>query len=171
MKSKIAPMALFVACGLVAVAPATSGPTDAKNSYPKQSQTTTCNGDTLTLYGAKKLWPPNHKYRTYTVTAHESHPTGILGYTLKTTATSNQPDDALGDGHTVMDANPPAAEAPGSSTVDAQTTHMLRAERSGTDQAGRTYTITADADFDGGANSCHASWDIVVPHDMRPSNR
>ena len=143
--------------------------TDAKNSYPKQDITgANCNGDTITFHGATKLWPPNHKWRTVTISANESHPTL---YSFSTATTSNEGALDPGSGHTPLDATPPTSQSPmmmgpGSQSQDI----MLRAERDG-GGTGRTYTINVDAQFDGGANDCKATFTVTAPHDMRKSNR
>ena len=160
----------LIASGAVAICLATGAAqagnevTDAKNAYPKQSDSVTCNGDTITFYGAKKLWPPNHKWRTVTITVSESHPTP---YSFSTTTTSNEGALDVGSGHTPLDATPamsqsPTEVGPGSQSQDI----MLRAERDG-GGTGRTYSIAVDAKFDGGANDCQHTFTVVAPHDMR----
>ena len=155
--------ALALSVGAAAYA-ANNDVTDAKNSFPKSSQSVSCNGDTITFYGATKLWPPNHKYRTVTITVSESHPTM---YSFTTTTTSNEGALDPGSGHTLMDAAPPTSASPtmmgpGSQSQDI----LLRAERDG-GGSGRTYSIAVDAKFDGGVNDCQHTFTVTVPHDMR----
>jgi hypothetical protein len=138
--------------------------TDAKNSFPKSSDSVSCNGDTITFYGSKKLWPPNHKYRTLTITVSESHPT-MYSFTTMTTSSEGELDP--GSGQTLMDATPPMSASPtmmgpGSQSQDI----LLRAERDG-GGSGRTYSIAVDAKFDGGVNDCQHTFTVTVPHDMR----
>ena len=97
------------------------------------------------------IWPPNHEYvdvKTI-VTVHDavdSSPTLTL-----VSATSNEPDNGMGDGNTTNDIE-----------ILSNTMFRLRAERSGTGQ-GRTYTITYRA-TDASGNSAEASVTITVPH-------
>ncbi|MFL5895451.1 MAG: hypothetical protein ACJ76Z_10090 [Thermoleophilaceae bacterium] len=164
MRKLLAATAMAAICVGAGAQAAGNGVTDAKNQFPKSSDTATCNGDTITFYGSKKLWPPNHKYRTVTITATESHPTP---YSFTTMTTSNEGELDPGSGHTVLDAAPPASSSPtmlgpGSQSQDI----LLRAERDG-GGSGRTYSIAVDARFDGGANDCQHTFTVTVPHDMR----
>src|SRR3954466_1742384 len=110
-----------------AVSPASGSPTDAKNAYPKQTITKDCgNGDTIQFHGATKLWPPNHKYRTVTITANESHPTP---FSFTNVVGPGESDNGLGDGNAVEDAMPPAGGGMGMGPGSASQDHMLRAER------------------------------------------
>jgi hypothetical protein len=96
------------------------------------------------------LWPPNHKYVTVeaTVTVTDADPNATV--TLLS-ATSNEPDNGLGDGDTPNDI-----------VIVDDFTFDLRAERSGTGD-GRVYTITYEVtDFCG--NSTVASAAVTVPH-------
>jgi hypothetical protein len=159
---------LVAVCGITALgAQATAGPTDAKNSFPKQSETISCNGDTITFYGSKKLWPPNHKYRTVTITVNESHPTM---YHFTTTTTSSEGELDPGSGHTVMDATPAMGGGGGMGPGSSSQSILLRAERDG-GGSGRTYSIAVDAQFDMGANDCQHTFTVTVPHDMGVSTK
>ena len=155
--------ALVAALALVGSAFSAQNVTDAKNQFPKQSQTVSCNGDTITFYGSTKLWPPNHKYRTVTITVNESHPTM---YSWSTMTTSNEGELDPGSGHTVGDAMPPASSSSGMGPGSQSQDIMLRAERDG-GGSGRTYSIAVDAKFDMGANDCQHTFTVTVPHDMR----
>jgi hypothetical protein len=133
-------------------------------------------GDTISFSGATVLWPPNHKYRTVTITATDTDTATELvdnDYTTLTTmATSNQPELGGGSGHTLDDTNPAAASTSGSESASQDI--QLRGERAGHDplKAGRTYTITAMATFDGmgtmpnSSEHCNATFTVTVPHDM-----
>src|SRR3954465_14751267 len=100
-------------------------------------------GRSITLTGSNSLWPPNHKYHDYTVTAIG---TAMDMHTdLMTGITSDEPDVGVGSGGPKHDndANPfMASDSRGGST--ASTFHQLRAERAGPGD-GRTYTFTAMA--------------------------
>ena len=99
------------------------------------------------------LWPPNHKY----VKATPS--TSVNDACVETTkvelvsATSNEPDNGLGDGDTANDI-----------VINADGTISLRAERSGKGN-GRTYTITYKA-IDLAGNSTTLSATVSVPHNQ-----
>jgi hypothetical protein len=164
MKKLLAAAGISALCVAAAAQAGGNGVTDAKNSFPKSSQTVSCNGDTITFYGSTKLWPPNHKYRTVTITVTESHPTP---YSFTTATTSNEGVLDPGSGQTLLDAAPPMSMSPtmmgpGSQSQDI----MLRAERDG-GGSGRTYSIAVDAKFDAGANDCQHTFTVTVPHDMR----
>lgn len=181
-----------VVAGLVTsafVVPSAGAAPAHKNTYPNdQTVVVSCpdgeQGDeagTITYTGPLKLWPPNHKYATATVAATDEDPGDDV--TLTTTGTHDQYDGETGEelngsGNTSDDITP-AAQTEVMGTGSATQTFQVRAERSGTRREGRTYTITADAlfsDSDGDGSSedatmCHTTFEIVVPHDMRPGNR
>lgn len=177
---------LQIAIAVTAVAAASVVPSagagpNHKNKYANDdSVTEQCDGGDITYVGPTKLWPPNHKYNTATVTAIDEDPDDNV--TLVTTATHDQYDgegeEVVGSGNTDEDIEP-SAETEVMGTGSASQEFKMRAERSGTIKEGRTYTITADAvftDSDGDGSSsemseCHAEFTIQVPHDMRPSNR
>jgi hypothetical protein len=121
-------------------------------------------GRSITLTGSNTLWPPNHKYHDYTVTAigtamdmHTDLMTGIV---------SDEPDVGVGAGGPKHnnDANPfMASDSQDGPT--ASTFHQLRAERAGPGD-GRTYTFTATATWNM-LQSCTATFTVSVPHDQR----
>ena len=183
-------LVVCVAAGAIA-APAGAKPSGNgaahKSKYPTDAtQTITCQdtqgrtAGTITYVGPEKLWPPNHKYNNATVTATDEDADDAV--TLTTTGTHDQFDEegneVVGSGNTDQDIEP-AAQTEVSGTGSASQNFQVRAERSGTRKEGRTYTITADAVFtdsdeDGSSDEmtpCHGEFTIVVPHDMRPSNR
>ena len=98
------------------------------------------------------LWPPNHRMVNVTVgyaAADNCTPAGALACGLA--ATSSEPADGRGDGHTAVDI----------AVVDAGRV-LLRAERSGRDP-GRTYTV-AIACTDEAANATSVAVSVDVPH-------
>ena len=144
------------------------------NKYDDSTVERDCgDGDTVTLVGPLKLWPPNHKMVDEAVTAVDGSGDGV---TLTLTITPT--DVAGGDGGTQHDPdyNPEPAElvASGSGDTGATVPFALRAERSGKGD-GRTYTIDWVAEFDNGGKTCESETDaedglefvIAVPHDMR----
>jgi hypothetical protein len=183
---------LFVAAGggSAAGSPTTNGSNAQSNSIKTITHTCTdtshgggmpgddadYDGDTISFSGATVLWPPNHKYRTVTITATDTDTGGelIVDYdytTLHTMAVSNQPELGGGSGHTLDDTNPATASTSGNESASQDI--QLRGERAGHDptKAGRTYTITAMATFDGmgsmnAAEHCNATFTVTVPHDM-----
>lgn len=99
------------------------------------------------------LWPPNHQMVeiAYTVEAEDNvDPDPIVELV---SVTSNEGDDALGDGRTTEDIQ-----------VDGSRV-LLRAERSGLG-SDRVYTLTFSA-TDGAGNTAFESVEVRVPHDRR----
>lgn len=153
--------------------------TDAKNKFPKGSDVRDCDkpivagvdagSDTIVFHGANTLWPPNHKYRTVEISAVGDSATE--GTKLRTTVTSDQPDNDIGDGNTTADGTPASIESEDADDGETDGTagpnaHLLRAERAGPLQDGRTYTIVANATFDNGTDQCMETFTVYVPHDM-----
>jgi PKD repeat protein len=103
---------------------------------------------------ACSLWPPNHKLVTIAQVSASDGVSGMAPEGLVLTATSSEPEDALGDGNT------------GPDIVITGGSVALRAERSGTG-VGRTYRITATA-TDRAGNTTRAESVCAVPHDQRP---
>ena len=106
------------------------------------------------------LWPPNHKYTTFTladfdVSVSDNCECADLEATIAY-VTSDEPDDAKGggDGNTTDDIV----------MVDDYTV-KLRAERDGGGD-GRVYTITISA-TDYAGNIGTASCQVIVPHDRK----
>ena len=106
----------------------------------------------LGLPVACELSPPNHEMVDVATLRGVDGLSGVAG--LAVTATSDEPDDGLGDG----DASPDIA-------VDGGQVR-LRAERSGTGR-GRTYTISASA-TDVAGNVARGSATCFVPHNVLP---
>jgi hypothetical protein len=156
---------------LASVAFATSGGAASGNQFPSKTDSQACSGgdgdNSIVFNGPDKLWPPNHKYRYITITADGGkdplgNPSSEM-VSLSTTVTSDEGELEHGSGHTLLDANPPAAMNMG--TGKTSVTHGLRGERSGRGD-GRTYTIDAKATFDNGLSSCEKTFTVTVPHDM-----
>lgn len=134
------------------------------NKYPRTTDARDCgNGDQVIFSGAKELWPPNHKYQSLTVTADGSDDTENVS--IMTSITSSEDEFEIGSGHTAADAMPPMAADDGMG--EASVSHMVRAERSGRNKDGRTYTIDAHATFDNGSKSCDETFVVHVAHDQR----
>lgn len=105
----------------------------------------------------KTLWPPNHKLRVVTVAVVVTDSgSGPAGFKL-VSATSSEPDNGLGDGDT-------AGDIQGWTTGTADTSGMLRAERSGAG-TGRVYTLTYEG-ADAAGNTATCSTTVTVPHDQ-----
>jgi len=106
------------------------------------------------------VWPPNHKYYciddlSSLVEASDVCDEDPLTVVI-TDCRSNQPDDDLGDGHTVNDC----------AIVNGGLGVCVRSERQGLDPAGRIYTITVGASDDCG-NTATTETTIAIPHDQR----
>jgi uncharacterized repeat protein (TIGR01451 family) len=110
----------------------------------------------ITLNSPISLWPPNHKYHTVTVaqmveSVRDNCPISIDDVVIEL-VTSDEPDDAIGDGNTINDI------VIGADCRSVQ----LRAERSGTGD-GRVYTVTLRLRDSGGAVT-RAYFEVSVPH-------
>jgi hypothetical protein len=116
------------------------------------------------------LWAPNHQLVPVTVslrvTDTDSGPDGVA----LVAAASSQPQNGLGDGNTANDIQgfgaPTLSETNGSSATYTDIGY-LRAERSGNQKDGRTYTLTyRGSDLQGNSADCVVT--VKVPHDQRP---
>ena len=179
--------ALFVASPLIAMPKGTE-------EFNK-SQTTfddTCDENAenkLSITAPEKLWPPNHKYfedvfvtaqgadgEAITLTTTGYHDQYLEGEEEMNGAGNTDADIAVDDEDSKYvqstdgdgDGSPQVlAVEPGEGTV--VTDWAVRAERAGRELDGRLYTLEATAQFEG--ESCSMSVDMLVPHDMRKSNR
>jgi len=95
-----------------------------------------------------QLWPANHQYETVTASLTAS---GDAASVVLLSATSNEPDNGLGDGDQAEDV-----------VVVDDVTFDLRAERSG-QGSGREYTMTYQVTNTCGATAM-ASATVTVPH-------
>lgn len=101
------------------------------------------------------IWPPNHKLVNVNTTVSVTDTVSGSGGFVLTAATSDEPDNGLGDGDTANDLQ-------GWSIGSADTAGQVRAERSGTG-AGRVYTLSYSGTNGAGlASSCRAT--VSVPH-------
>lgn len=119
--------------------------------------------NSITYYGPKAIWPPNHKMRDFKIIARDE---GGEQVTMTTLVESSQPLNGPGDGNTDTDYtvdNTPADADSGAGT--ATNTGQVRAERSGKLKEGRTYTFTSTAVFDD--ETCTREFTAYVPHDQR----
>jgi hypothetical protein len=136
------------------------------------SGSTACGNGTVT-WDPAVLWPPNHKMVPVTISWTENaEPTEVLPdqNTLSADSVSSVGVDDKGSGQPAKKQGPDYSGVPttSSSVPDGQpatVTVYIRAERSGTDKAGRTYTVNLTCksgdDPDG-----HAMAIVTVPHDM-----
>ena len=111
---------------------------------------------TITLKPPISLWPPDHTYHTVTVaqmveSVSENCSLLSLGDVVIEKVTSDEPDNALGDGNTINDIV---------IATDCRSV-QLRAERSGTND-GRVYTITLRL-RDGRGNIARKDFEVSVP--------
>jgi len=130
---------------------------------PEQSNNTATTATTvsnpppiITLNAPISLWPPNHKYHTVTVaemvqSVSDNCPISINDVVIEV-VTSDEPEDALGEGNTIDDI------VIGADCRSVQ----LRAERAGTGD-GRVYTVTLLLRDSGGAVT-RADFEVSVPH-------
>ena len=195
MNRRLAVALLAGASGAVAIAnPLFALPPGTEDYNKNGTANVPCDNtdDSIVVEAPPALWPPNHKYyKDIVVTAVGSD--GDEEIVLTTTGTHNQYEGDVeqnGTGNTGDDVRPEegyvneaegeegyaevAAEETGTGT--AAETWWARAERSGhkseLESQGRQYDFTFNATFDN--VPCFAepmAFDVVVPHDMRTSNR
>jgi hypothetical protein len=103
------------------------------------------------------LWPPNHKMVPVAVAVDASDVCHATPACQIVSVTSNEPENALGDGNTAPDWR-----------ITGPLTVELRAERSGTG-SGRIYTITVQCTDASGNTSALRDVIVTVPHDQGKS--
>lgn len=104
-------------------------------------------------------WPPNHKYRTFTIADFVTDVTDnctllTIDDLVITAVSSDEQDNAKGDGNTTDDI----IIATDGKSVD------LRSERQGMND-GRAYTISIQAEDESG-NIATEDFQVDIPHDM-----
>ena len=107
----------------------------------------------------ERLWRPNHQMVPVNALVNVADLlSGPTGFALLS-ATSNEPDQGLGDGDFANDIQEFALGGP-------DTSGLLRAERSGLGM-GRIYTLTYQG-MDAAGNSAICGPSVAVPRDLRP---
>ena len=135
--------------------------------------TAPCGEGTVT-WSPAVVWPPNHKLVPITISWTENQePTDVLGdqNTLSADSVDTVGTDDKGAGQPTKKQGPDYSGVPQTSpAVDdgqpATVTVYVRAERSGTDKAGRTYTINLTCHSGDDPMDGHAMAVVTVPHDM-----
>jgi hypothetical protein len=134
---------------------------------------TTITGDNGNVtWSPAVVWPPNHKMVPVTISWNEpQESTDLLGdsNTLRVDSITSTGVDDRGAGQPSSKQGPDYSGVGNSGSAPdgqaATVTVYVRAERSGTDKAGRTYTINLSCDS--GDDSHGTSMAVVtVPHDM-----
>jgi hypothetical protein len=106
-----------------------------------------------------QLWPPDHRMIPIAASINATDVCDASPSVMLVSITSNESDDANGDGHTTGDIQQAAA-----GTDDRA--FLLRAEREG-GGAGRRYEVTYTAS-DASGNASTAAAVVTVPHSKRP---
>jgi hypothetical protein len=149
-------------------------------SHNSGSGTTSCADGTVT-WCPKVLWAPNHKMQTITI--NYVAPADDSGDTTTITVGPITDNQVGTDGTEMVGSGQPTDQqgadwdGTGNTATSAEgsvatTTASVRAERSGTDQAGRTYSIQvacSEKDKNGvmvPADSDTATLTVAVPHDQ-----
>lgn len=99
------------------------------------------------------LWPPNHKLRDVSVSVVATDICGTVTSKIKS-ITSNQGVLTKGSGHTSKDWK-----------ITGDLSAKIRAERSGKDKNGRTYTLVIES-TDNSGNAATTNVTVFVPHDQ-----
>ena len=135
--------------------------TDSSGNYSECTQTVTVvdtEAPTFTFTGTQTMWPPNHKYRTFTmadlVASVHDNCDGTIPITsvVITKVTSDEIENGNGDGNTLNDI----VIASDCKSV------QLRSEREGNSN-GRVYTIFFSV-TDAAGNTGTGTTRVVVPH-------
>lgn len=130
--------------------------------------TTACGNGTVT-WSPAVVWPPNHKLVPITISWNETDAMSGDTNTLSADSIDSVGVDSQGAGQPSAKQGPDYSGVPTSASAPdgspATVTVYVRAERSGTDKAGRNYVIhltcKSTDDPDG-----HAMAVVTVPHDM-----
>jgi hypothetical protein len=163
----------------MAIVVAAFGPATAQPGHPAGGTgSTSCNDGTVT-WSPTTLWPPNHKMQTITINYTDNDGDGD---SISITVGMISDDQAASDGSNEMNGsgqptdkqgldwagtgNSGSATDPGTATTTAQ----VRAERSGRDKTGRTYSIQVMCSDMGGSNNememQTVTLLVTVPHDQ-----
>lgn len=172
-----------IAATIVATAGAVIPAAMASNNPQGGTGNGMCADGSLT-WTPNNIWPPNHKMQTvdiyYTAPSDTSgdQTTITVGAITDNQAASDGSDELNGSGQPTAQQGPDWSGTGNSDTVpEGQTAHVtaqVRAERSGTDQSGRTYSIQLMCSE---SNSRTMTMDpngtgmttitVSVPHDQR----
>jgi len=116
----------------------------------------------LTVTGSStRLWPPNHRLVPITVSWQVTDLCTPLPTARLTSATSNEPDDAPGDGDGIT-----TGDISGADLGTSDTEVWVRAERAATG-TGRTYELKYES-ADAAGNVSSGTVLVQVPHDTAP---
>jgi hypothetical protein len=164
-------MGLAAAAVLVVPATATAATKDTKGTQVADciNSLTGQKEGTFKYDGVTVAWPPNHKPReaAISLTDDDAEPATDTA-SITVTATHDQiladGSEMLGSGNTSPDWMVPDTQM-GTPTATAHVSFL--GERSGQEQAGRTYTFTANGTTDNGASTCEpVDFTAFVPHDQ-----
>src|SRR5688500_12451581 len=168
---------MVLALSSVAVIAAGTAAIAANNGQRSDSIDKDCNGllgqkeGTFTYDGVVNAWPPNHKYRTATITLTEDDDADPMDeVTIAVTGSHDQMVDDTTEMNGAGNTDPATDVVPGTpgmGTGSASTTVRFRGERSGRDKTGRTYTFDVMGTTDDGTQSCSETYTATVPHDQR----
>jgi hypothetical protein len=174
--------AAIAAVAISVPASAGQGGTHGNGSAPCVNMTTGQQDGTVT-WTPTSVWPPNHKMQTVTIsyTAPSDVPgdqsTITIGMITDDQAAADGSDELNGSGQPTDQQGLDWAGTGNTASADegspATTTAQVRAERSGHDQTGRTYTIQVMCgENDGGTGAMEpteqgtANVTVTVPHDQ-----
>ena len=157
---------LSAAVALAVAAPAVANGPHTPPGSQSDSVTHTCNpqGDTISLAGPTLLWPPNHKLVPIGLSMDDAQGGDSTFGTVTTHDETLDGTEMNGSGNTAEDA----VEVEAATGDPAEAEIKIRAERSGQGN-GRVYTIEVSGTA--GTDACSTTFEVLVPHDMRPSNR
>ncbi len=170
---------LALAVLMTVPAAATADPGKGKNPATTTStRTVECDGGVVTFTGPDEMWPPNHKLEDASLTFTPDEDTESYSYMAM--AGHDQVVDGEemnGSGNTPFETDfafvgedgSTSQAAMGMETDEVTLPMQIRAERSGQDRDGRTYTLSGMVTFTDGDMmdmACEFEFTVLVPHDQ-----
>jgi hypothetical protein len=144
-----------------------------------QNQTVECDNGDVTFEGPERMWPPNHKLFPASLTFSPGEDGNPYSYMAETAHNQVEDDMELnGSGNTPWESDFAFVDDDGSTQTmiagmdegDRIFPMQVRAERSGRDKDGRTYTLRGMVTFGENGMPCDFEFSVHVPHDQGQRN-
>lgn len=144
-----------------------------------QNQTVECDNGDVTFEGPEQMWPPNHKLFPASLTFLPGEDGNPYAYMAETAHNQVEGDMELnGSGNTPWETDFAFVDEDGSTRNmiagmdegDQTFPMQVRAERSGRDKDGRTYTLSGTVTFGENGEPCDFVFSVHVPHNQGKGN-